>query len=1261
MKRAVRTFGVAVLATWLAASATGCGSVPTPSAKTSLARLRSQAGAGSDPELLGRWSLAEMIDPGGTGKEAKRARDLLAKTDPAKRGLLAHLAIGIDDQAHGRPKTSADGFMGAVRAAAESEDPLAPLVAWYATRQLASLRGAVTDLYDLYKKDVERLLERPGHLGWRAVAELEDWRSIAVYDRAETTGKEYDALVRKRVGCSTHVRIAGPFGLGVGPDRRRSFPAELPGPWPVSWPVDPIRRVAPRVLKVEQPRCLAVAQERTGDGIFYSETYFTTKEPKDLVIAVQGSLTTWVDDAPVLSRDLRDWGVWQRFGVAVHVGAGRHRILSRVLNDASSIRILNLDGTPAGVETDSDASKPYSLAAPSILPSVNAIDGAVTARRTGSALEGYLAAGIAHVEGLDDVASFLIEPYASPADAAAITLEAAALFTRSDPVYPDDIRRKNEKNFRVRANLVDDGLWYSRVWLMLDDAEKKGATESVDAIRALVAEFPAVPELAEQLARIYGRLEWRSERMTLLQDLAKRFPDDVGALRLYLDALEEDGSLLEADAVAERVKKLDPDAEVTLDRALARRDWKAAIAELERLGKRRPERKEIASRIADVLARSGDPSAAAKELDKALAKNPDDVTARFQLADRAFAKGDTTALRRALADSLQAGSKNDDLRDAIDLVEGATNLEPYRVDGKKVIREFEAWEKTGKKMDGSAARVLDYSAVWVRPDGSSEMLEHEIQRIQSQEAVGKESEQQPPTGLVLRIRVIKPDGTILEPEPVAGKPTLTLPHLEVGDYVEVEHVIPMRGDGQKGRRYRGPHWFFREADKGYWRSEFVTITPKDRPLDIETRGNVPKPVQKEKGTFVERRWRVEESPPALEEPDSPPPTEFLPSVRIGWGIDLADSLRELVDAASDETPKDPRLLARANEITKGIDPKDTDGRTKAIYRWVTENVVEGRDNDGRRVVMGKSGSKQSGFEHLLREIGVPLEPALVKNKLAMPPLGKMSEVENWDALVLRVTTNRGVRWLTVRDKFAPYGYVPAELRGQPAYRLVPGTPTDTVVSQGDADGIRFEGRADVRPDGSAEVELVQSFVGKLGISLRGILDRVAEGQRDDFVETRLLARNVPGARLRKLKVENEKDLDAPLVFRIRAEVPELLRMSGKDRAALKTVFPLRLAQLAALPTRQTPLLLATSSHVEVKFQVVLPEGTKMPANLPTGDSRDGERVVSVKDSVAGRSLELVRTVDIPAGRVQPGADYAKFVRFAQDADTLVEREILVGR
>jgi hypothetical protein len=326
--------------------------------------------------------------------------------------------------------------------------------------------------------------------------------------------------------------------------------------------------------------------------------------------------------------------------------------------------------------------------------------------------------------------------------------------------------------------------------------------------------------------------------------------------------------------------------------------------------------------------------------------------------------------------------------------------------------------------------VLDYSAVWVHADGSSEMLEHEIMRIQSQEAVGKESEQQAPTGLTLRLRVLKADGSMLEPEPVAGKPTLTMPHLEVGDYIEIEHVTPAAGDGQKGRRYRGPTWFFREADKGYWRSEFVTISPKDRPLEIETRGNVGAPATRDLGTFVERRWRVEDSPPAPDEPDSAPIQEYLPSVRLGWGISLDDTVARLVDLATDETPLDPRLHKRALDLVKAIPESQKDERARAIYKDVLERVQEGEENDGRKVLFGNSGSRQAAFQHLMRQLGIPIEAALVKNRLAMPPLGKMSEVEDYDMLVQRIGTEKGVRWLTVRDKFAPYGYVPAEMRGR---------------------------------------------------------------------------------------------------------------------------------------------------------------------------------------------------------------------------------------
>jgi hypothetical protein len=293
-------------------------------------------------------------------------------------------------------------------------------------------------------------------------------------------------------------------------------------------------------------------------------------------------------------------------------------------------------------------------------------------------------------------------------------------------------------------------------------------------------------------------------------------------------------------------------------------------------------------------------------------------------------------------------------------------------------------------------------------------------------------------------------------------------------------------------------------------------------------------------------------------------------------------------------------------------------------------------------------------------LGVHVELALVKSRIAPPPVGKMSEVEIYDNVALRLDTDKGQRWLTTRDKFAPFGYVPAELRGQPAIRLISGTPRDTTPALGSADGVLLAGRAVLKEDGSAVVDLTQSYTGRMGIGMRAVFDRVPEGKRSELVETRLLGPNLPGARLRDLKIENVEDLAVPLVLRMHAEVPQLARTAG-DRLVIKSLFPVSIAQIASLPQRQTPLLLGSSSHVEVSFEILAPPAVRLPGSLPSGEVRDGDRSVIVKDSVEGRSIMLSRVVDIPAGRVQPGADYARFVAFTQGADRLLEREIALGR
>jgi hypothetical protein len=366
----------------------------------------------------------------------------------------------------------------------------------------------------------------------------------------------------------------------------------------------------------------------------------------------------------------------------------------------------------------------------------------------------------------------------------------------------------------------------------------------------------------------------------------------------------------EADTVAKRITTLDPDAEVALERALERRDWGAAIRELERIGSTRKDRQDIAAKITDLLTRAGAQRESLDALERAVRKAPEDAPARLALADARLARGDKSALRTALVEAIQTGADTDALRDAIELVEGTTVVTPYRLDSKKVIAEFEA---SGVRMPGTAARVIDYATIWVHADGTARMLEHEIIGIQSREGIEEHAEQRLPRGLVLKLRTVKKDGRVLEPEFVEGKPTVTMPHLEEGDYIETETLYTLRNDGRGGRSFEGPRWFFREEKIPYFRSEYVVVSPKNRPLDIEVGGAVPPPVVSENGAFIVRRFRVDKSPALPEEPSSAPLSEFIPNVRVGWGINLENTLARMIDATSDETPRSsPRPYRRGH-------------------------------------------------------------------------------------------------------------------------------------------------------------------------------------------------------------------------------------------------------------------------------------------------------------------------------------------------------------
>ena len=1233
----------------------GCGGHAARSSEPGLNRLRRVGPQTQEPEVAGRWLLAELFSPGGDSGQAQRAREHLdaLHDDP---GMVGHFAQGLDDWIHGRLEDSPEQYLEALAAARGSDDPRAPLVAWMAARQAVLLSDSSPGIWPRWKKRVDEMIERPLNIGWRARSELLDWWSL---EQDLSAVPDIENKAARRYGCAEHVRLAGPFGTGAKRDLMRAHAAEEPGPWPQRWPRATGRGQPPHILKTDQHGCVVYADEPVGDGIFYAETFVNVPADREILIAVQGAVAVWVDDRMVVHRDPRDWGVWPRFGAQVWLRAGRHRVLARVDTPRTSIRIAQPDGTPAPVTTSTDGAPAYSLVPPRVTADPNLISRYVRSgniTQPNDELTRLLLAYLAYIEGQGDVASVFFEPFVKDlGHATGPALVLSALFAEVDPVFPPTQVQDLVHELQQLSIEKDRKLWQSRLALALWKSDKSGPTKAIESVRELADQFTEVPGVSLALARLYSKLGWTAEYAEAVKELARRFPHSDEALTLALQVYESEGDHEQADQLAAEVQRLDPDSEVELTRALEREDYDAAVAELRRLGKRRPDRKDIAERIYGVLVRAGDDSETWKKLAEAVKLDPKDGRARLDLADARYATGNNAALREALVEGVTAGADIDPLESAIDLVEGVTELEPYRLKAKPIIA---AYEKSGVTLPGHAARVLDYMAVWVKSDGSARLLEHEVVRIQSAEAISNMAEHERLSGLPLHMRVIKQDGRVLEPEMVPGKPSVTFPHLEVGDYIETEHIFSTAGDGEGGELYVGPHWFFREANVAYARSEFVVISPKAKKLIVEYGGGAPQPQREDVGAFEVRRWRVDKSPAAPSEPNSPPMSEFLPSVQIAWGISRERRLHNLHGNAIDLTPIDPRIVRIAERIVESAPASKPMVRAQKLYRWVMANVEEGEETDGRRVVIGKEGVRARGFETLCRALGIQVDYALARNKLMAPPRGPISRAMLYSQMVLRVGQDKESAWLTVGNKFAPFGYVPIEVRGMPAYVLTGPKLTKTKVpARGSVDGMEYVGGASLAANGSAKLVLTERFLGKHAMAARQDLSQLPARRLPDVLQASI-AQSLRGALLERHDVHALDDLDSPLSIEMSVTMKQFAQPRGGS-LVIQPPFSQSLSAWTALPTRETPLLMPIDLYQRVRLAIELPEGASVESLPRAAKITFGDRSVVIKDRVEEGKLVLDRTIRIPASRIQPD-EYPDFVKFARRADEAQNASIRIA-
>lgn len=1249
----------ALTAVALASLVAACSRSAPPASEASITELRQRAAESQDGELRGELLLRELLAPGGSAQRAAKTRDDLDDL-PAANGMLASVARGLDDALHGRLAKAPEQYLTALQAARESDDARAPYLAWFAAHQATRLAPHAPELFERWSTAVKDLVAKPGNIGWRARIQLVDWWVGEAWPDAN--GKA-EALAVRELGCVPRLRLAGPFGHDTAADVLRHFPAEAPGPWPQQWESDEGVVEAPRVLETERHGCWVSAAAPTGSGVFYGEAYVELSEAQDLIIAMPGAFALWIDDRLMLDRDPRIWGIWPKFGVAVRLGAGQHRILGRLTDAETSLRVMHLDGRPARIASRKASALPYTLTPPQPLQDPNLVsrhivDGAVRPPR-GDLLR-FVVSYLANVEGQGDVANVLMEPLLEDLESATgPALLMSAEFTANDPIFESSQVRDLIHELHRRAVAKDDRLFQARLELVSWKAEQGGLADAVGDLERLSRRFRGVPQIGLALAHVYDQLGWKPEHHREVLELLARFPEDLDVLHAAIDVLEDQGQPARAKRLAARVVKLDPDSELGVERALNRLEYSSAIDELQRLAARRPSEDGFASRIDALRHRAAFVKETWSDLQRAIADEPDEAAPRLELADAEVAAGKEAALTHALADAVAHGAPAESLEAALDLTAGMSELAPFRLDSRQVIADYEA---QGRHLAGTAARILDYSAIWVRSDGSSRMLEHEIVRMQSAEAVRRFAEHPRLDGLVLNMRVIKADGSELLPEFVSGKPTVTMPHLEVGDYIDTEHVMSLTPSND-GALYVGPRWYFREADVAYARSEFVVISPAHQQLTIETRGGAPAPtIERERGATV-YRWRVDESPAAPVEPLSVPASDWLPSVRPSWGVTLDQHLHRLAAQVLSLTPVDPRVKRIAAGIVRPTKPEQAYQRARMLYRWVLENVEPGEESDGRRVVIAKQGSRWQGFMTLCRALELPVTVALARNTLSDTPVGPVESAEQFNLPLLRVQTERGDTWLTMgqneaRDRYLPFGYLPPGVRETEAWTMDVAraknvfTPTSPIE-----DHIAYDGKLALDKSGKASGTLVFRFSGRYGMDLRAAHAQLPTSRWRDVLESELVGKSLRGAILKSHELAHLDDFNAPFEVRARVEIPAFARRTEQG-LVIEPPFNPRLSQLATLPARKTAFLLGSPVDHSVALRIELPAGAAVASPALQRELEFGEQRVTIADKIVGGALELHRTIALDALRLPPER-YPEFARFVQQSDALLSAAIRV--
>lgn len=1226
----------------LAACVATAPAVPEP---PSLAELRRNAERNpQSPAAVRDLTFGELFAPGGDPARAEALMPRARKLAPRSAELA--FAQGMLADMHGRPNAALQAYLESIELAAADGHPESQALIEAASYSVFGQSGLARDFVAHVHARLTPLLQKPG-LSLAARSTLGDVLVPLAYRRGDAA---YVAWLAQTLGCVRAVRVAGPFG----PRELLGFDAPPPvdpsQPLAAAYDLGPGRGTRPTRTQHAHACALNLGAGEVADGgMSLAEAPLEVTRAGDYLLRLDtpNSVELFLDGKSVLRVDRRKQLGARVMFLKLSLSAGSHRLLARVSSRHPN-PVLELSFAPL---TPSDQFVLQPSAAPRPEPGLGLYLRVAGALARGDVLTARQA---------------LAEPTQAREASAVLLLQRAGV-ALSDPLLPESVRADEARRYLSLAASRDPAAWGPVVQLASLAAKAGRVKESIGVMRKAEERWPEVPAIGVALSEMLRGKNFGAAADRELARVRELVPDACGPIGAQLDAARARERYGEVVALTEELVKCDALSNARYTLLLEQRAFPDAQRELARLEALQPESGRYATLVAKLtLAKNMNDRAASERVIAELRRAyPRSYTGAIEQIDALASSGRKDAALQAL----QLATHNEPASmSGLHRVARALGqphpLEPYRKDGLAALQAFQA---SGIKYDGPQVLVLDYMALRVFEDGSSIELIHTVQKAQSDEAVDQLGEVEVPEGAqVLTLRAIKPDGRRLEADNIAGKNSVSLPNFAPGDYVEFEYLQAKGPADGFPNGYLGERFYFKSFEIPFHRSQMVVLLPGDMPYQIDPRGAAPQVQEKLQDGLRVLDFAVDQSVPLVEEPNSVTAREFIPSVRIGVRATYEALIESLRDVLSDRALYDPYWAELAREIAGGAAANDYRLRAERLYTWVLANIENNNEVFSQAAVMlrARAGNRARVLHYLLGLAGVPAQLGLARSFGADRFESGMADAETYDHLLVLVPSGSSAPpiWLFTNERWAPFGFLPAALRSQPALLLEPNAPR-VRVSDGllGPDSRRFAVTAQLTAEGAAKIEVTETLHGSEAVAWRGQLEQIPAAQLEHRMEQEYVSRLFPGASLSSLKISGREQSNPELALHYVLEVRNFARPVG-DGLAIPSILPSEVsANLARTAVRKTTELIGSPLKTEVSMKLQFPSGftlasTPAPENLTAAFA--ARPTFSDRVQVEGSALQLERSLQLPAMRIDP-KDYSVFAEFCRRVDEIEGRELLL--